>query len=195
MIKKQISNILYVLMAVVGLTLNSCHNPDLFPHNPHEFKTYFIKKGNHFCSHTFRFFRDDILEFAAKFDESAIYDNGSDYEQSDINKLFGFIDCGSAVHENSARFGWRWYGNRLEIFAYCYNNGIRNDKFITSINIGQEYNYKITATSTYYVFEVDGLSVVMPRSCNESYKKEYLYPYFGGTLTAPQDIKIKIKVM
>jgi hypothetical protein len=182
-------------MVIATIPLDSCRNPDILPYNSHEFKTYFIKKGNHFASHTFHFFRDDVIEFAAKFDESVIYDLGSDYEQSDINKMFGFIDCGSAVHENSARFGWRWYNNRLEIFAYCYNNGIRMDKFITAIPIGQENTYKITATSSYYVFELNGLKVVMPRGCNESYKKEYLYPYFGGTQAAPHDMKIQIKVM
>lgn len=195
MVKKYLNYFLFAFMVCLGLSINSCDNPDLFPHNPHEFKTYVIKKGDHFSRHTFRFFRDDVMEFAAQFDESAIYDLGSDYEQSDINKLFGFIDCGSAVHENSARFGWRWYSNRLEIFAYCYYNGIRMDKYITSVNIGQEYTYKITATSSYYVFELDGLNVVMPRGCDESYKKEFLYPYFGGTQVAPHDIKVKIKVM
>jgi hypothetical protein len=195
MVKKFFPYIIYVLVVASIIPLSSCHNPDLFPHDPRKFKTYFIKKGNHYCSHTFHFFRDDVMEFAAEFDESAIYDHGSDYEQSDINKLFGFVDCGSAVHVNSARFGWRWYNNRLEIFAYCYNNGVRMDKYMTAIRIGQVYVYKITATSTYYVFEVDGVSVVIPRGCNESYKKEYLYPYFGGTLPAPHDISIKIKVM
>jgi hypothetical protein len=187
--------IFYFLVFIAGSQLISCHNPDLLPHDPHNFKTYFIKKGNHFASHTFHFFRDDVLEFSAKFDESAIYDLGSDYEQSDINKLFGFIDCGGGVHINSARFGWRWYSNRLEIFAYCYNNGVRQDQYITSVSLNQEYRYKITVSSSSYVFDLNGLRVVMPRGCNESYKKEYLYPYFGGTQPAPHNIKIKIKVM
>jgi hypothetical protein len=191
-----IKRYLHCLFIVVAcLPVISCHNPDILPHNPRNFKTYFIKEGNHYCSHTFHFFRDDVMEFAAIFDESASYNFNNDYEQSDINKLFGFIDCGSAVHENSARFGWRWYNNRIEIFAYCYNNGKRQDQYITSVTMGREFVYKITATSSYYIFEVNGLRVQMERGCNESYKKEYLYPYFGGTFAAPHDIKIKIKVM
>jgi hypothetical protein len=172
----------------------SCHNPDILPHNKDKFKTYFIKEGNHYCGHMIGSTEEDILDFDAIFDESSIYNIGPDYDQSDINKLLGFTDCGAGVHANSARIGWRWFNGRLEILAYCYKDGIRDDEYITSVNFNEENNYKIYIQDDQYVFDVNGHVVSMPRSCNTSGKKYLLYPYFGGAKSAPHDIKIKIRL-
>jgi hypothetical protein len=184
----------YILIASTLLLAVSCHNPDIFPHNKNKFKEYIIKKGHHYCGHTTHFTKEDFLQFDAIFDQSAEYYLDDDYYQSDINKLFGFTDCGSTVHENSVRFGWRWYNGRLEIFAYCYNEGDRNYQYITSVNLDQEYNYKIFLDEHKYIFSVNNEIVEMPRGCAETHNKNYLYPYFGGEVKAPHDITIKIRV-
>ncbi|HXA01627.1 MAG TPA: hypothetical protein VNW99_06545, partial [Cytophagaceae bacterium] len=95
---------------------------------------------------------------------------------------------------NSARFGWRWFNGRLEILAYVYKNGERDDEYITSVGFNEENNYKLYIQDDKYVFLVNGYEVSMPRSCNTSEKKYLLYPYFGGEFTAPHDIKIKIRL-
>jgi hypothetical protein len=184
----------YIYIATILFMAISCHNPDIFPHHKDKYKTYLIKEGDHFCGHMIGSVHEDILDFDAIFDESAIYNIGTDYVQSDINKLLGFTDCGGGVHDNSARFGWRWFNGRLEIIAYCYRNGVRDDEYLTTVAFNEENNYKLYIQDDNYVFEVKGNVVSMPRKCNSSGKKYLLYPYFGGEQPAPHDIKIKIRV-
>ena len=79
-------------------------------------KTYEIEKDKHGAAGMqIGIFSGDEIKFAAKFNSSAIYDLGND-NQDDVNKLFGFSDCYSAHHSNSARFGWRW---NLESSKFC----------------------------------------------------------------------------
>jgi hypothetical protein len=174
--------------------LVACHNPDVLPHNKDKFKTYLIKEGKHFSSHLIKATEEEILDFDAIFDESAKYYIGDSYEQSNINKLLGFTDCGSGVHDNSARFGWRWFNDKLEILAYCYIEGVRQEEFLTSVNFNEENNYKLYIQDDKYVFQVNDHIAFIPRSCTSSEKKYYLYPYFGGAIAAPHDIKIKIRI-
>jgi hypothetical protein len=185
---------IYPLLTSLVFVAISCHNPDILPHNKDKFKTYLIKKGDHYCGHSLGSVDEVIIDFDAIFDESAIYNIGPDYDQSNINKLLGFTDCGAGVHENSARFGWRWYNGKLEILAYCYKNGARVDEYITSVNFNEENNYKLYIQDDKYIFLVNNNEVSMPRSCSSNEKKYLLYPYFGGAFSAPHDIKIKIRL-
>src|SRR5690606_17551586 len=76
---------------------------------------YLIPKGSHYCNNnTLKAVRTAALRFEVTFDASAIYTSTSAANQTDINKLYGVSDCGTLHHTNSARFGWRWYNNRLE---------------------------------------------------------------------------------
>ena len=154
-------------------------------------KTFEIKKGKHSASGiNFSLFTGDSLNFITKFDSSAIYSIGSD--QSDINKLFGFADCFSQHHSNSARFGWRWFRDNLEILAYTYVDGKRDHKLIKSIDINKHHQYSIKIDKDQYVFTVDSEIVYMNRGCSEGVSGYKLYPYFGGNIKAPHDINIFI---
>ncbi|MFH0867381.1 MAG: hypothetical protein V1904_14405 [Bacteroidota bacterium] len=130
-----------------------------------------------------------------KFDSSAVYETSDSLNQCDINKLYGFTDCGSAIHENSARFGWRWMKGQLELHAYCYSDGIVRKQLLTNVKIGEEIYCMIKISQSSYFFQVNELPVdTIPRGCScDSLSKFRCFPYFGGTETAPHDIKIKIK--
>jgi hypothetical protein len=184
----------YIVFFLIFLVSASCHNPDILPRNKDKFKTYLIKEGKHHCSHLIKATDEEILDFDAVFNESARYYIGGDYEQSNINKLLGFTDCGPGVHDNSARFGWRWFNDRLEILAYCYIEGVRHEEFLTTVEFNEENNYKLYIQDDKYVFQVNGHVASIQRSCTGSRKKYYLYPYFGGQKPAPHDIEIKIRV-
>ena len=136
----------------------------------------------------------DSLVFKVMFDSTAIYTTTAKENQGDINKLYGFSDCSSLHQTNSARFGWRYYKNGLELFGYTYANGTR--KFITmgSININQIYTCTIVAKKGEYVFYLNGQNPIsVERGCNNGGMQYQLYPYFGGDETAPHTIYIWIK--
>ncbi len=134
------------------------------------------------------------MKFAVKFDNSAIYQTAVADNQFDINKLYGFSDNNQEHHINSARIGWRWYQNQLQLFAYVYNNSVQSHQFIASFPLNQEINCSIRVEGNAYIFNVNGAQVTMPRASTTVQATGYqLYAFFGGDETAPQDIHIWIK--
>jgi hypothetical protein len=180
--------ILGMLLIVFGLT--ACED-SLEPT-----RTFIIKKGDHFSStRASETLESSVLEFDAMFDNTAIYDLGNEALQSNKNKLLGFSDCNSLHHENSARFAWQWFNNHLEIYAYTYVNGERQEAFIGVVEINQLNRYRLSILDEYYVFELNnGEPLKMPRG-NVGHNGFYykLWPYFGGSVTAPHDIRIVVK--
>jgi len=154
--------------------------------------TYHIKEGNHKSTVKFETLTSEELKFSCKFEESAIYEL-NDEDQLDINKLYGFSDCNNNHQDNSARFGWRW-NNRLEIFTYVYNNGVRNTQILGSVDVNTWNEYSIQITDNSYVFTLNGRSTTVERTSDCNRGTYYmLYPYFGGNQTAPHDIRLYIK--
>ncbi|MBL3658301.1 hypothetical protein [Fulvivirga sediminis] len=153
-----------------------------------------IKEGSHSSNPIPEKFEDNELSFTALFDSSAVYSSVDEANQADINKLMGFSDCGAHHHENSARFGWRWFDDELQVFAYCYAGGVRSYEFITSVELNETNEYKITAANDKYFFTVNGKhEVEMERGGNCTESSNYLlFPYFGGDETAPHDITVRI---
>ncbi len=156
------------------------------------YESFVIEKGKHRTDEKLKIHRGLLLKFSVIFDSTAIYTCIDAVNQHSINKLFGFSDCDSHHQNNSARIGWRWFNERLELHAYCYNEKSRESDLITSIDIGQAYECSIEIVDEEYVFKVDGKELRAARSCNYTNIKYYLFPYFGGNEAAPHDIKIKI---
>lgn len=194
MFKKPLLTILIAAMA--SFYLSSCEKlENVLPEKPadHKSTTYLIKKGQHSSTNRIASLDASELVFTAKFDSSAIYTTKTTANQADINKLYGLSDCGTHHQQNSARFGWRWYNDQLEIHAYSYSNGERNFKYITSVALDQEYTYTMKMTEDAYVFELDGVTVSTERSCSGDAAGYKLFPYFGGDEKAPHDIKVVIR--
>ena len=160
-----------------------------------DFVEYNIRKGNHYAEdNTFKQLHQAKLRFQVIFDSSAIYENAKTENQYDINKLYGFSDCKTLHHENSARFGWRWNGKSIEIHAYWYNDTIRRHQFLDTVSVGETNELAITVFPLQYEFEIKKTRHLFPRHCNSTIITGYkLYPYFGGDETAPHDIRIRIK--
>lgn len=158
------------------------------------YRTYIIKKGSNYCSpNPFRLTTKSTLRFNAIFDSSCIYKNVDSLNQKDINKLYGFSDCGSQHLVNSARIGWRWYNNELQLFAFVHNDGeILPETSMGTAAIGSIINCRISCKQDVYEFEVNGLIKTVPRHCSGTYTRYMLNPYFGGDEPAPQAIRIFI---
>ncbi len=155
-------------------------------------RIFTIKKGEHLSTRAIEMLDRDVLAFEAKFDESAIYDLGDHYLQLSTNKLMGFADCNSHHHDNSARFGWQWINGQLEIWAYTYVYGERIEKFVGHVSINEYHRYIITIEEDSYLFKLDNNPPVRMKRGKICDKGAYymLFPYFGGQIPAPHNIKI-----
>jgi len=183
-----IRNYTYILM-ILAASFWGCE-----PEINEPFEAFVIKAGKHNSVTRAQFLQSSTLKFNAIFNESAIYNSKDPINQHDTNKLMGFADCNVHHHVNSARFGWRWLNDQLEILAYCYFKNERQIKLVGVVELNQAYEYNITLHDNTYEFNLEGFStVIMPRESKCKVGAYYmLFPYFGGDEVAPQDIEIKI---
>jgi len=157
-----------------------------------------IKKDQHF-NNQFCFKMLNLLNisknqaFTTTFTNSCIYTLPNS-DQEDINKLFGF-SCGMH-HKNSARFGWSYINNKIQLWAYYYNDTQRYNTYITSLELNKPYQLYLNALESYYEFLVEHDYAVVARiKVPRKNKKTIgynLWPYFGGNNSAPHDIKIQM---
>lgn len=168
---------------------------------PTTFTKYTIQQGAHYCDqNTVKKVSGSSMNFIAKFDNTAIYILSDPNEATDINKLYGFSE-GFDNHYNSARIGWRYLNEQLELFAYVYVNGTLlrdpvtyDPPFIKTVDINQEINCSIAVSGNSYIFKVDGIEVKTQRGPSTMKFNGYQqYPYFGGTLPAPHLMNFYIK--
>ncbi|MFC5270164.1 hypothetical protein [Adhaeribacter terreus] len=194
--------ILLPVIAGIGLMLNACTSPEKEkispannePTDSNGFRIYTIKKGGHYADNREAGeVKTKKMSFSVLFDSSAVYKTFDPVNQFDINKLYGLSDCNSAHHSNSARMGWCWVNNRLEIHAYGYKNGMRNSEFITAIPIGKPVDMSIEMNDSTYLLKVGEKFAELPRGCSGEGTGYKLFPYFGGDETAPHDIVVKVK--
>ena len=157
---------------------------------------YEIKKGEHYSTRSGMPRRlvslqsGRHLHFKAKFTNSCLYIP----ENDDINKLYGFTDANSLVHDNSVRIGWRHDGQGvIEIFAYWYADGKRGWEKLGETSPYNEDDYEIWARNGWYHFRFNNVEFSTKRTVdNEHGIRSRLFPWFGGNLPAPDDILIFI---
>jgi hypothetical protein len=185
------------ITGLIFISLAACQDIIVKP-NPHQEENqgiqYLIKEGAHDSNQLPAFKQGvDALSFQAKFDSTAIYITAESNNQADINKLYGLSDCNSFHQVNSARFGWRWHNNQLEILAYTYSDKVRDFELLGTASLNAYHHYKIEFTSDSYIFSFDNKIVALSRDCSGNASGYKLYPYFGGDETAPHDIFIWIE--
>jgi hypothetical protein len=187
---------LILCVLLTALLASSCKK-DAAPaaNDADAYKEYIIPKGEHYAlQNNYRSTHIRQLKFTVLFDSSCIYSNEKNYNTADVNKLYGFSDCNTQHHQNSARFGWNWAGGELDIYAYCYVDSVRQIRSLGPAPIGKPIDMSITVQEENYVFRMNGTTTLMPRHCSLEYADGYqLYPYFGGDEVAPHEITIRIK--
>jgi hypothetical protein len=190
-----VNRILSVVIMFLGLV--ACSKSDTIVEAPknEDYREYIIPKGQHYAAgNNFRVLEKRSLHFKVRFDSSCIYNTVLAENASDINKLYGFSDCGTNHQENSARFGWVWNGRAIGLYAYCYSEGSRSSKLLGTVSIGQETELKLVAEAGKYVFTMGGKNEALKRTCSSEKDAAYLlFPYFGGNEVAPHDVKISLR--
>jgi len=175
------------------------------------------KNKKFFCGPRWNLFEKNKKEFniRAYFWKNCVYKLTENYDQ--INKLTGksfrifpWYDkkekkFKSGHHKNSVRFGWRCIdGEKIEILAYVYINGVRKHKKMLSINPDTFVHLHFKETDAYYIFKVvdeDGITSATKFKKNGN-KNGFLglfinklYPYFGGCIAAPHNMRIDLKYL
>lgn len=178
-------------LLILWLVVTACEQKYIEP-----FELFQIQKGKHSSSSKIVSLYSNTLSFEARFDNTAIYTSLDTINQHDTNKLLGFSDCNSHHQNNSARFGWRWFNNQIEIRAYSYANKVLTYLPIGTVETGETASYKIEIKDDHYIFSLNNYDPVIVDRGNTCEKGLYymLWPYFGGDETAPHDINIYIKI-
>jgi hypothetical protein len=187
----------FLLLALVACRKDATLAPAGLTTDAEGFALYVIPAGEHYST-TNPHQPVDLRRFCfeVRFDSSAIYSSRLPENQYDINKLAGFSDNEASHHAFSARYGWRWSGNKLRLFGYVYNRGQRTEKELASIAIGTTARCTIEVTSTHYRFITNGRADSLPRAATTPTAKGYrLYPYFGGDEPAPHEVRIRLKML
>jgi hypothetical protein len=158
-------------------------------------KKYTIEEGNHFANGVrFPPYLGKVLSFSATFDNSAIYSFVDPEKKNDENTLYGFADNHMKHQQFSARFGWRWHNDQLQIAAYTNNYGDSNIVQLGYVPLNTASDYSIVVAGDHYLFTLNGVTTSLPRDSQTETAGLYkLLPYFGGDGVAPQQITIKIK--
>lgn len=155
-------------------------------------KTFIIKKGSNFSENKKRFV-NKISEFSCKVDFEQYKYEVPKSDIYDWNKLFGFsflrLEAKNPVHEDSARWGWRWLNDKIEITPYCYvDSQIIKDKKVFVIE--NKTDLAIKVRESFYDFYIDN-QLVHSEKFNHNKRKVLIErPYFGGNNKAPNDIII-----
>lgn len=141
------------------------------------------------------------MERVVEFDITAKYDHAGTGDDEDVNKLFGFGYFKGGHHEDSVRFGWTWNNatGKVNLFAYCYVSGKRIMIQVCEAATYVKYLLSIEKKETWYSFSVheakNGYKICGSVDVPFAHKKTWSYRlgcFFGGQLTAPHDITIKL---
>jgi hypothetical protein len=171
-------------------------------------KEYVIKAGNHYNTSLlktlpFISLSNHSVKFFISFDSNCEYEL-ADYNQGDVNKLFGFTYGIKGDHWNSARFGWRWSrsGKCIELLAYTYSNGVKNwdsqlrYPVVASVGLNEVIELEIVADKdTYYFYATkkgeDKKLITVTHDAGFQLFGFSLGFYFGGEKTIDHDCSIK----
>lgn len=154
-----------------------------------------IKKGKHrsFLKLKFPFF---TINNSKKFNICLIGDHKykfmSKSDQIKTNKIVGLSD--SYYHRiNSIRVGFRYYNDKFDLMAYYYNNGKHYAEVIGEIYENIEFSIEIKITKYNYIIIFNNIEYKFNRTSKWFLPRYFTYPYFGGNLPTPKDIKIKVE--
>ena len=163
-------------------------------------KSFLIKKGRHRVSgFNFGFNFHDNFSKTVIFTESCRYTLPEE-NKLDVNRLYGFSNGDHT--ENSACIGWRWNEEKGLVDLVCLMTIDQEvlSEFdysldLKSVPINSEVDISIKLVKNHYILSTtcDGETVTKQFEAEFELPGYYLYPRFGGEMTAPQRINIIFK--
>ena len=174
-------------------------------------KMFVFKGMNGFMPRLVDWSDKKIYHYDFKFNDNCVY-NFEDEDKYDWNKLMGISYNFSHNRGNVLMVGWRYVNGLFELAPYEYKNGKRfthNPIFVVRVN--EWFSCKIDKGE---VTNVDGVLVSTPRfillkdevldesdhgsayyhtsfsGVNKDNKTREIYPWFGGTKSAPHYMSI-----
>ena len=107
-----------------------------------------------------------------------------------ISKLWGY-SYGAHQH-NSARLGIKLFPDYVRLVTYVYDSGVRlKEQKIIDLPYGSAFVSGIDFKQGSWVFKVDQKETGVKVTSRPEFGY-FLFPYFGGRVTAPKDIKTEI---
>jgi len=142
----------------------------------------------------------DRLEFNVMFSDGTSPDNW--YEDRSTHKLYGMA-FGFDLHYRSIRLGWQTMGGEMvKLYAYNYLDGKRYWTELCTIHCYENYRILMYRESDEMyeirVYQGEGKTdliggTVVPMEKKYDGLRFKLFPYYGGKLTAPNEVRIYIK--
>ena len=172
------TQVIWVLAVAVVLVLSGCALKDCH--------LYRVKQGRHVSVGT-RALRPTTDAFTFTIPEGF----KGEPARVGITKVFGYSD-GFRHHRHSVRLGILWdeKTDRVKVLAYIYQNGKRHWHELGTGMRGGKYPASITVTDSEYVVTFSDSIYRTERTGRGPLF--VLYPYFGGTLPAPQDMEFML---
>jgi hypothetical protein len=158
-----------------------------------------IKKGKHRSGYRFKPYLGFRKVFFVKVNFlSSCIAMREEHDKFDTNKLYG-VSFGRH-HKNSVRIGWRVSEGKIEVCLYTYHNGVRSIHWCKEkLDIDTEYrmvlHFKKDKCNLWYTndklefFSLNTIDYKLPK-WRIGY---YLWPYFGGDTTAPNNMIIMMQ--
>jgi hypothetical protein len=171
---------------------------------------YLIKQNKHYSSGLHISLHSNIenLSFNFRFTKSCWYDIAVYGDH--VNKLYGVskrlfpkIKDNKLIpghHHNSVRIGWSPAKelNKINLFAYFYDKGVRNIVFLDKIETDTVYKAEFSFTNGLFMVKVKSMlgytrGIFSKQITWANDKWSYLlFPYFGGNPKSPCDMTIYI---
>ena len=159
-------------------------------------KIYKIKKGSHSSVglHIKKYNGGDLVIFG-KFDITC-WHYPDDIPSTGKNKLTGVTWGFKGVHKNSIRIAWQpdKIQNKINLFIYYYNQGIKFVEFVGSVNVGQEFMIRLIFGSDSFKVRFNDFEKKYVFSFPDTSINYFNFPYFGGASKAPWDMFIYMKM-
>jgi hypothetical protein len=165
-----------------------------------------FNKGSHFSSPRGLFkrmiYEPNKLVWECRFDKSCCYqmclDNGQLHEdQWDYNKLLGITFTPLNPHNNTAMVGWRHHPDSLyfELIPYWHIHKKRVYKERPCLTVKPDEKFKVEIMVDYIKYTITTSIITSKGKLEEtqyykgfSHQAALIYPYFGGTSRAPNDM-------
>jgi hypothetical protein len=146
---------------------------------------YTIKKGKRDSGWQINLFLPSLIEGTFRLHENTLYSTKGMEERAatSFSKIVGFSNLLTGT-KDSARIAYRCVNNAYHsIYTYVHDNSkdyvLSNPgKFICDINVEEDVYFRLEDTDYAYIFQINEIKVIHPKSKKKMGIRYQNYPYF-----------------